>query len=391
MEPGDHGRITERSKGGTYFATCYVRDTDGKRRRVERSSTKSAEDARRLLQRNLKDRRPPVVGAEINDKTTLAELFDVWIMSKAAEDGVSRQTADQYRQVWAKHGASQLGSLRPAEVATQRAQQHLQTMGATTQAKRLRMILLGMFSLAARFNVIAVNPIREAKPTKAPAKYVTREIQPEDLARVRAAVRAYADREGPGPRPGRLLPAFVDLLVATGARPNEVLALRWSDCDLGGDPPTVTIRGTLIDHGRIAGQPLHRQDIRKGGAPEHTVVLPQFGVEALEALKTDAAADDGPVFANRDGGWVSLANMRRSLRAALPDDLKTAVTPHTFRRAVATVVRNKMGAEMAQQQLSHAKLATTEKHYLQRHTHGPDVRQVLDEYAGVQGLNVAGK
>ena len=44
----------------------------------------------------------------------------------------------------------------------------------------------------------------------------------------------------------------------------------------------------------------------------------------------------------------------------------------------------KLGPEKAQQQLSHAKLATTEKHYLQRHTEGPDVRAVLNEYTGVR-------
>ncbi|BBX67813.1 tyrosine-type recombinase/integrase [Mycolicibacterium psychrotolerans] len=383
MIPGDHGRITERSRGGKFYATTYVRDSDGKRRRVERSSDRSAEDARRLLQRHLKGRRPPIAGQEITDRSSLAELFDVWILAKAAEDGVSEQTADQYRQVWAKHGALQLGALRIGEVDTKRAQRHLQDMGATTQAKRLRMILVGMFSMAVRFGVITVNPIREAKPSRATAKTVVREILPDDLVRVRTAVRAYADREGPGPRPGRLLPAFVDLLVATGARPNEVLALRWSDCDPGGEPPTVTIRGTLIDHGRIAGKPLHRQDRRKGDAPEHTVVLPRLGVEALEALKAESIGD-GPVFANRDGGWISLANMRRSLRAALPEEMRTRITPHTFRRAVATVVRDALGSEKAQQQLSHAKLATTEKHYLQRHTHGPDVRAVLDEYTSVR-------
>ncbi|MEZ0341523.1 tyrosine-type recombinase/integrase [Mycobacterium sp. pV006] len=383
MQPGEHGRITERFNNGKFYAATYFRDLDGKRRRVERSSDKSAEDARRLLQRHLKDRRPPVTKQEVTDRTTLAELFDVWIVAKAAEDGVSSQTADQYRQVWAKHGLNHLGALRIREVDTTRAHRHVQAMGATTQAKRLRMILLGMFSMAVRFGVIPVNPIRETKPTKAAAKHVVRKINPDDLARVRQAVRRYADREGPGPRPGRLLPAFVDLLVATGARPNEVLALRWSDCDLGGDAPTVTIRGTLIDHGRIVGKPLHRQDRRKGDAPEHTVVLPRIGVDALEELKNHAAGE-GPVFANRDGGWVSLANMRRSLRAALPEDLRETITPHTFRRAVATVVRDALGPEKAQQQLSHAKLATTEKHYLQRHTEGPDVRSVLDEYTGVR-------
>ena len=145
--------------------------------------------------------------------------------------------------------------------------------------------------------------------------------------RVRVAVRAYADREGSGPKPGRLVPAFVDLLVATGARPNEVLALRWSDVELDADPPTVTIRGTLIDHGRIAGKPLYRQDARKGDAPEHTVVLPRLGVEALETLKGEFSPDD-PVFANRGGGWMSLANMRRALLASLPEDLP-GITPHT--------------------------------------------------------------
>jgi integrase len=76
-----------------------------------------------------------------------------------------------------------------------------------------------------------------------------------------------AAREGWCVPDRRLLPAFVDLLAATGGRPNEVLALRWSDVDLSADPSTVTINATLIDHGRIAGMPLHRQDARKGDAP----------------------------------------------------------------------------------------------------------------------------
>ena len=51
-------------------------------------------------------------------------------------------------------------------------------------------------------------------------------------------------------------------------------------------------------------------------------------------------------------------------------------TPLT-RRTVATVVRDGAGPAQAQQQRSHAKLATTEAHYLQRQTRGPDLRAVL--------------
>lgn len=381
MEPGEHGRISERASGGTFFASTYVRDSDGKRRRVERSSEKSAEDARRILQRHLVKRRTPLSGQEVSDKTSLTELFELWVETKASEDGVSEQTAGQYRDVWKVHGKAQLGSLRIGELPTSRAHAHLQGMGSTTQAARLRMILSGMFGLAVRYDVLAVNPIREARPVKTTRK-PTRAATPAEFEQIRGAVAAYAHREGPGPRPGRLLPAFVDLLVATGCRPNEVLALRWSEVDVLGDPPKVIITGTLIDHGRIPGKPLHRQDSRKGGAPEHTVLLPRFGVESLTSLVGESGME-GPVFANRDGGWMSLANMRRALRAALPEDLAW-VTPHSFRRTVATVVRDAHGPALAQQQLSHAKLATTETHYLQRQTQGPDVRATLDKFAGQQ-------
>jgi integrase len=145
--------------------------------------------------------------------------------------------------------------------------------------------------------------------------------------------------------------------------------------------------GTLIDHGKVEDEPLHWQDERKGGAPDHTVVLPAVAVEALTVLLGEAGVDvealatlaDKPVFANRDGGWMSLANLRRALRAALPEDLKW-VTPYSLRRTVATVVRDGLGVEQAQAQLSHAQLATTEQHYVQRRTQGPDVRAVLDRY-----------
>ena len=80
-----------------------------------------------------------------------------------------------------------------------------------------------------------------------------------------------------------------------------------------------------------------------------------------------------PVFANRHGKWMSLANLRRALREALPDELGW-FTPHSCRRTVATVVKEALGPAVAQAQLSHAKLATTEG-YFQSRTMGPDARE----------------
>lgn len=384
MAPGEHGKITEHTTGGKFYATTYVRDSDGKRRRVERSSVKSAEDARRLLQRHLAQRRAPLTDQVVTDRTTVAELFTIWLAAKQVEDGLLEQTVGQYTQVWSKHGVHQLGELRITELPTSRANAYIQAVAVATpsQAAYLRIILRGMFGLAVRFDVLPVNPITETKTAKIDRK-PARALTPEEFQRVRVAVAAYSARPGTGgPKPGRLLLPFVEVLAATGGRPNEVLALRWADVDLLADPPTVTFSGTLVDHQRVKGKPLHRQEKRKGGAPPHTVDLPAFGVEALTGLLGETGPD-GAVFTSRNGGWMSLANLRRALRAALPDDLAW-VTPHSFRRTVATAIRDDHGPVLAQQQLSHAKLSTTEAHYLQRQTHGPDVRATLDKFAAAE-------
>lgn len=229
MRPGEHGRITEWSRGGSFFASTYVRDADGRRRRVERSSSKSAEDARRLLQRHLLERRTPLSAQLVTERTTLGELFEMWLTAKSFEDGVKDQTCGQYRQVWETHGADRLGALRVTELPTSRANAHIQAVALRTpsQTGYLRIILRGMFSRAVRFDILDVNPIVETKTAKLHRK-PARAMTPAEFERVRIAVQAYANREGHGgPKPGRLLPAFVELLAATGGRPSEVLAFRW--------------------------------------------------------------------------------------------------------------------------------------------------------------------
>ena len=385
MRPGEHGKITVQKNRTNWIAVTYVRDFDGRRRRVERSSPRSYEDARRALQRHLTKRRAPMAGGVVTDKTTVGELYEVFMEAKTksrreSKPEIGPQTAEQYRACWRRYGAGPLGALRVTELSTSLVEKHLQSIGAVSQSKRMRIILMGMCSLAARYDVLPVNPVRETQTPKMERKPV-RAATPAEYGRIRTAVRHYMQREGkPGPKPGRLLFAFIALLMATGCRPNEVLALRACDVDLDSDPPTVTVSGTLIDHNRIPGKPLHRQDFRKGGASSHTVLLPEFGVETLRDLVSEADHPLAPLFANRSGGWMSLANMRRALRAALPDDLRW-VTPHSFRRTVATIVSDHLGPAAAQRQLDHSKLDTTETHYIFRPSIGPDAREVLNRFA----------
>ena len=288
-----------------------------------------------------------------------------------------------YRDNWRLHGEQQLGDLRIGELTASRANTHLKALPPSVAAS-LRVTLVGMYALAGRFDVVKHNPIWATKTAK-PDPITARALTGMEFEQVRQAVKAFCAQRGPGPRRAPMLAAFVELLAATGARPGEVLALRWEDVDLLADPPTVTLSGTIIDAGKVAGKvagkPLHRQDVRKLDAPAHTAALPEFGVRALADLYA-ITGPDGTVLKNRDGGLLSLSNIRSSLREALASHEHLAwVTPRSFRKTAATVVRDGLGVEAAQRQLSHKQLATTEQHYVQRVTAGPDTRAVLDKWA----------
>lgn len=380
LAPGEHGKITCARRAGKHYATTYLRLPTGKR--VEReASGKSAEDARRNLTARIAAELATGPGAaSVNGRTTLDELFEVWIPAKIAEDGIGERTQTLYRDTWRLHGRSQVGELRITELTTSRADAHIKSL-PQSPGIYMRVILVGMYNLAARFDVVKHNPIRETKTPKVERK-TARALTAMELARVRQAVKTYCEYQGPGPRRGVMLPAFVELLSATGDRPGEVLAIDWDEVDLLADPPTVTASGTIQDSGRIAGKPLHRQDWRKGHAPAHTVTLPKFGAEVLTQLYA-ITGPSGTVLKNRNGGLLSLSNIRSSLREALEPhpDLKW-VTPHSFRRSVGTVVRDGLGIDAAQQQLGHLQRDTTEKHYVERSTSGPDTRAALEEWAG---------
>ena len=382
MGVGEHGKISETEADGLYIAACYVRDSDGRRRRAERSSRKSAEAARYALQAHLRTRRPPASGDGINDKSTLSELFEAWITRKVSDDGLKPQSAAQCRTVWRVHAADQLGALRIRELKTGRADAHLKSIKAQRQAELLWYSLRSMYSLACRFDVVDVNPIAEARPSRAARKSAPRALKNDELGRVIAAIEEYTGATRSGPRRGRHLLPFIAVALATGARPGEVLALQWENVHLDDDPPTVTISGTVIDYGKVPGQSVHVQDARKHDAPPLTVTLPDHGVAALRALAAEFDGEPaGLVFRSRAGGPLSLANLRRSLRDALPDDLRW-FTPHSCRRTTGTVIRDALGVEAAQQQLGHVNLTTTEQHYVERRQAGPDARTALDDFLG---------
>ncbi len=58
------------------------------------------------------------------------------------------------------------------------------------------------------------------------------------------------------------------------------------------------------------------------------------------------------------------------------------VTPHTFRKTVATLISERVDADTASQQLGHASPAITREFYISKPAIAADVAHILEELAG---------
>jgi integrase len=117
----------------------------------------------------------------------------------------------------------------------------------------------------------------------------------------------------------------IDLMLATGARIGEVLALRWSDIDLEAVPPTLSVNGTIKNE---PGKGTHRRTIERA----RTVALPEFAVVLLRRRSAAQGNRVDAVFPTRNGTWQQVNNVERRWRQIRRDTGLEWVTPDAFRQ-----------------------------------------------------------
>jgi integrase len=235
--------------------------------------------------------------------------------------------------------------------------------------------------LAVRRGAFTTNPVRDTGRLRTPRRTVVA-LDSEQLEAVRSAIRRWQEPTPgkSGPRPTGDLADIVDLMLATGVRIGEVLALRWADVDLAANHPTVTICGTIVF---VKGKGFFRQEWTKSDAGYRTVVLPRFAVGMLMARKLTTADNSiDAIFASRRGTWLSPHNVRRQWRRARTDTGLEWVTPHTFRKTVATLINKEANTKSAAAQLGHAAEQVTKKHYIQQPAVAPDSSDILEQLGG---------
>jgi integrase len=361
---GTSGQVSYSGPKGQITALTRFRDFDGVTRRVSAQGTsKAAADA--ALKEKLKAR-THLGGLELTRDSTIKELSERWLPTLTQ----SQATQDSYRQKVERYIIPGMGAWRLWEATTGRCEAFLRTLqqSAPSMASQSRVVLSLMMGLAVRYDIIDQNPVREVMMASSDKKRVSA-LAPEQVEELRFHINDWAAGK---PHRAATVDAM-EIFLATGLRPGELLALQFSDIDFRAG--TIAVTGTVK---RDSVNGLHRQAFPKSESGKRVLRLPMFGIEILLRRKAKAKAKGDLVFPNRDGRPMEPANFRRLWREAR-GDVWEAVKPSSFRKAVATLIERETNSLTASRQLGHSSDAVTKKHYIERNQNAPDSSLILEQ------------
>jgi integrase len=382
---GTWGKIRRKQYGpGRWQARARFRDYDGHTRDVEAWAATGAAAERHLLEM-LRDRATPT-GDDITRDTRISQLAQRWLDEIRAEDRLTPQTIDKYETSLRVAILPALGHLRLREATVSRLDRCFKTIATDypSKARHAKSTLGQVMAMAVRHDAIPTNPVRDVGRLRKPRRRV-QALTIDDLHTVRAAIAAWQQPGNrPGPRHTADLADIIDLLLATGARIGEILALRWKDLNLGAAHATATFSGTLV---YVKGKGYYRQPWTKTNAGYRTLTLPRFATDLLLRRQVNATGNPDAIFCSRRGTWLSPHNVRRQWREARKDAGLEWVTPHTFRKTVATLLDREADTKTAAAQLGHSSEEITSTYYIEKANQAPDVSAVL-QVLGAHGGGV---
>lgn len=365
---GTHGRIAcRRLSSGRYEARTRYRDWDGKSREVQHTAG-SVAAAERQLKRKLSERplyQPMFTGMSAD--SSFADLVDYWLEDIEVEDRLSRTTRLLYERNMRTLVLPVFQNLTLREIGVARCDYFIKQLAKQSynRARQARNVMRLALALAVRHELIPRNPMDNVSRLRRPPREVN-SFTPEEVRLIRAAVRQWEEREiTAGPRPDGQLGQIVEIMLGTSARIGEVLAIRLCDLDLKSTTPTVRICGTIVSR---AGEPTHRQDHPKTARSVRRIALPVFAVKAIRARirKLTLRGQETLLFSTRSGTPHTTNNIRRRLRDITSKAGLDGVTPHRFRRAVATAINDAAGIDLAAALLGHTDTRITQMHYVPR-------------------------
>lgn len=378
---GTFGEISvQRTPGGKVEARARYRDWDGKTRLVQATGD-SLKSADRALRSKLADRTLFQSSSSIlAPDSSFGDLVAYWLEDLDLEDRLSRTTRLLYERNMHTLVMPAFGNLTLREIGVARCDHFIKQLAKQSynRAKQARVVLRLALGLAVRHEVLLRNPMDHVSRLHRPP-HVPDALTPAEVNAIRLAIAYWeAGRSPSGPKPDGQLGAIVEVMLGTSARIGEVLAIRRRDIDITGAPPSIRIAGTIVSH---RGEPTARQDHPKTAKSRRTVALPTFTAEAVRKRLTRLhdPSLDALLFCSREGTPMTTNNVRRQLRHVMGLAGITGVTPHIFRRTVATVINEQAGVDLAAELLGHTDSKITIQYYIRRNEMvSPITAELLD-------------
>jgi integrase len=170
------------------------------------------------------------------------------------------------------------------------------------------------------------------------------------------------------------------VLMATGLRRSELLALRWED--FNEENATLSVAGKVV---RAKGEGLKRLPEPKTDAGYRTVPLPKFAVTALKARRSRPfLGEQWVIFPSTAGTLRDPNNFGKQWRKVRDDLGAPDVSSHSFRKTIATLIDEEgLSARVGADQLGHSNVSMTQDRYMKRGTTHTEVAALMDRTVGI--------
>ncbi|MGL5824140.1 MAG: site-specific integrase [Nocardioides sp.] len=325
----DQRKRRERGEGSIFWSEERQRwvavltiGYDGRGKRIVRKRFDKTKTGAKQKLANLKDDLRD--GLQVDDRSTVADAARDWLAYGLGEVGDT--TRDNYTSLVQLHIVDRIGAYRLHDLRSGHLDRWLAQLSPGLSRRSLTLVLGILRRILARAvnrdlmrrNVadsVALPRGRNGRPSKALT-----------LGQARDIMEAFR---------GHWLEPYVVLSILTGARTEELRALRWEDVVLKEDattdpatPPHMAVWRSV----RVGGDTKTRRSRR-------TLALPTLAVESLEKHRVNSgqSGDRGLVFPSRAGTALDAHNVRRAFRARLalvegiaPADWTPRELRHTF-------------------------------------------------------------
>lgn len=370
---GSYGKIKVWQEAAVFIARVKFRDMDGVVRFVKRSG-KSKAAAERALKAALSQRRAPIVGVQVTQDTRISKVAELWfekLEKSVDEEQRSPGTLSAYRSIYRCHVEPRLGALRVCEVVAPVVDRVISAIKAKSpsRARTAKIVVSQIMGFAARQGAITVNPVREVGRIDSVPKSKPRALTEQERAQWLAIV------DGDERAQRWDLPDLTRMMLATGCRIGECLAIGWEEVDL--DAGTVDVRWRLVR--RVGVGLLRLLSTKTGAKGESALPLPTWAVELLRRRRALIGPTVEAVFPDSLGGWRDPSNVRRVWRHVRDDAEMKGLVSHTLRKTVASFLDDAdVSARKISDQLGHAKVSMTQDRYLGRKITDRETVDVLE-------------